>query len=414
MGNTKKVVVIGAGAIGLSAAYYLSREGYRVTVLERSTRPEGCSYGNAGMIVPSHFIPLAAPGIIMKGIRWHFNPESPFHIKPSPDPELIKWLWKFYRSSNHKHVNNSASILALLNLTSRGMLEELNNILNFGFESKGLIMVANTDRGMREEMEAVKLAKKAGIKTEKLSTGDIEKLQPGVRFNVKGGLYFRQDASINPSLFMTRMLSWLRDKGIITEYGADVKGFTQEGGKIKAVVTGNGVYQADEVILAAGAWSPEVAGKLGIKLPVIAGKGYSITVANPVKQLTIPSILSEGKVAVTPFGNLLRFAGTMELTGSDQGIDKQRVTGLIKSIRAYMPDFKEVDLESQKVWVGLRPVSADGLPYIGRFNSVNNLIAATGHSMMGISLSAVTGSIIEEIVSGKPSMFDLGRLSPNR
>jgi len=414
MGGTKKIIIIGAGAIGLSAGYYLEREGYDITILERSSRPEGCSFGNAGMIVPSHFIPLAAPGVIKKGIKWHFNPESPFHIKASADPELIKWLWKFYRSSSHKHVDNSISILSILNLASRDLFKEMSKTLDFGFESKGLLMVANTNRGLQEELETVKLAKKVGIITEVVTASEIEKLQPGIRFDVKGGVYFRQDANINPSLFMTKMSAWLHERGVKTEYGVSVTGFEAENGTIKSVITDKGLFNADEVIVAAGAWSPSITAKLGIKLPVVAGKGYSITVANPVKQLTIPSILSEGKVAITPFGNLLRFAGTMGLADSNDRIEKRRVKGMIKSIRSYMPDFNEVDLESLKIWVGLRPVSADGLPYIGRFKRYSNLLAATGHSMMGISLAPVTGRLLEEIVSDKTTLADLARLSPDR
>lgn len=410
----RKIVIIGAGSIGLTAAYYLQQEGYDITILEKNGSPGGCSWGNAGMIVPSHFIPLAAPGIVMQGVKWLFNPESPFHIKPSADPRLALWLLKFYRSSTQRHVLDSMELLGRLNLESRNLFEQLAATFDTGFRSAGLLILANTPKGLREEMEIVKLAPRAGIMAEALSKSDVEKMQPGIRLNITGGVYFSQDATIDPALYLSGLSEYLTNNGVRIVYNAEVKGFIIKNRNITQIITGAGDFTSHEVILAAGAWSSRVTATLGVSLPVIAGKGYSITLTEPVKQLNVPAILSEARIAVTPMGEMLRFAGTMELSGTDTTIDRRRLKGMIGNIPSYLPDFNAEQFADKHTWVGLRPVSSDGLPYIGRFAKYHNLIAATGHSMMGISLSPVTGKIIEEIVSGKPHSIDIARLSPAR
>lgn len=410
----KKIVIIGAGSIGLTSAYYLLQEGYDITILERNNRPEGCSYGNAGMIVPSHFVPLAAPGVVMKGIKWMLSPESPFHITPSFDPVLISWLWRFYRSSTHRHVTNSMNLLSRLNIESRNLFEQFSQKFETGFMKAGMLMLANSMKGLMEETKLVKLAPKAGITAEVLSVNEISKLQPGIQLNIVGGIYFQQDASINPGLYLSELSGYLRANGVQILYDAGVTNFIIENKVIRSIITETGRYSTDEVILAAGAWSSDVIKKLGISLSVIAGKGYSITLDNPVKQLSVPAMLSEARVAITPMGKMLRFAGTMELTGNNLSIAKKRVAGMVKNISSYLPDFQNNQFSGQNIWVGLRPVSSDGLPFIGRFAKFRNLIAATGHSMMGISLSPITGKLVEEIVSGKPPTIDISKLSPAR
>lgn len=410
----KKIVIIGAGSIGLTTAYYLLQEGYDITILDKNGSPGGCSWGNAGMIVPSHFIPLAAPGVVKQGVKWLFNPESPFHIRPSVDPRLAGWLLRFYRSSTHRHVLDSMELLGRLNLESRNLFEQLSAIFDTGFSAAGLLIMANTRKGLTEEMEIVKLAPRAGIMAEALSVSEIEKMQPGIHLNITGGIYFRQDASINPALFLSGLSDYLTGNGVRIVYNAEVTGFIIQNREISTIITGAGDFRADEVVLAAGAWSPHVTATLGVSLPVIAGKGYSITLTEPPGQLTVPAILSEARIAVTPMGETLRFAGTMELSGTDITISRRRVKGMISNIAAYLPDFRNEQFADKDTWVGLRPVSSDGLPYIGRFAKYHNLIAATGHSMMGISLSPVTGKLVEEIVSGKPHSIDISRLSPAR
>jgi D-amino-acid dehydrogenase len=410
----KKIVVIGAGSVGLTTAYYLLKEGYDVTILEKNGSPGGCSWGNAGMIVPSHFIPLAAPGIVSRGVKWLFNPESPFHIKPSADPRLAFWLLKFFRSSTKRHVLDSMEMLGRLNLESRNLFEELSATFDTGFSAAGLMILANTEKGLKEEMEIVKLAPRAGIMAEPLSRSEAEKMQPGVRLNISGGVYFSQDASIDPALYLSGLSEYLTSNGARIVYNAEVKGFIIKERKISHIITGAGDFTSHEVILAAGAWSSRVTATLGVSLPVIAGKGYSVTLNDPVKQLKIPVILSEARIAVTPMGEMVRFAGTMELSGNNIAVDQRRLKGMIGNIPSYLPDFNAEQFAEKHIWAGLRPVSSDGLPYIGRFAKYHNLIAATGHSMMGISLSPVTGKIVEELVSGKPHSFNIARLSPAR
>ena len=414
MSRKKRIVIIGAGAIGLSSAYFLHKSGHDVTILDNSPKISNCSYGNAGMIVPSHFIPLAAPGVIWQGVKWLLNPESPFSIKPSINPQLISWLYRFYKSSTKQHVNSTMSQLYALNKTSRDLFVGINKEINFDLETRGLLILANTQKGFEHELVNLDLAKNLEQSAENVGVDEAKELLKLQDLNIAGAVYYKDDAHLSPAGFMNGLSNYLLNEGIITHKATEAFRFSINKTGIVGVNTNSGLIEGDEFVLATGAWSAELIRKLGIKLLVAPGKGYSFTIQNPDYQLGLPCILAEAKVAITPFKNSLRFAGTMEIGGFNLSVDKRRVSGMIKSINSYFPDYKNVNLEGSNVWAGLRPVSYDGLPFIGRFKKYPNLIAATGHSMMGISLAPVTGNIIENIVSNKKSNFNLDLLSPNR
>ena len=175
-----------------------------------------------------------------------------------------------------------------------------------------------------------------------------------------------------------------------------------------------GEFAADEFILCGGSWSPVLARELGLKIPIQAGKGYSLTLTQPRELPQLCSIFTEARVAVTPMGASLRFGGTMEIAGLNEDINPVRVQGIIKSVPKYFPKFTPEDFDGIQPWRGLRPCSPDGLPYLGRTAKFSNLILATGHAMMGMSLSPITGQLVSEIVSGEKPSFDLNLLSPDR
>ncbi|BDD10693.1 amino acid dehydrogenase [Fulvitalea axinellae] len=414
----KKIVIVGGGIVGLCAAYYLRQDGHQVTILEKEEKTgQACSAGNAGMIVPSHFIPLAAPGVIAKGIKWMFSPESPFSIKPSLDSELISWLWKFYRSANDGHVRSSAGILKDLNLMSRSLFAEFaqSDDIDFSFGEKGLLMLYNTAKAQQEETETAKMAEKIGIQADMLDAKQVQELEPGIKVNVRGGVHYVKDAHIDPVEFCDALEDFLKSKGVEIVNGAEVKTFGQVNGQIKHLTTQNGErHEADEFVLAAGAFSTTLLQGLNASIPMIAGKGYSVTVPNLEQRPSVPSIFCEAKVAVTPMGDNLRIGGTMELTGRNLSVRKAKVRGILKSIPDYYPDMPAGNMGKLPVWSGLRPCSPDGLPYIGRFQNHQNMIAATGHAMMGVSLGPVTGKLVADIVSGKEPSLPLAQLSPDR
>lgn len=411
-----KIGIIGGGIIGLSSAFYLTKAGHQVTIIEQSDLKDGCSFGNAGMIVPSHIIPLAAPGMITKGIRWMFNSSSPFYVKPRLSGDLIRWGYYFYKNATKEHVAKSAPALKEISLLSKAMYQQLSKELpfDFGYHERGLLMLYQTKENEHEEAETAVLASKQGIEARVLSATEVQALEPDVKVNVRGGVYFPGDAHITPQAFVNQMIVHLKNHGVRINADTTVNDFQLENGKIKAIITDKGDFEFDEVIIATGSWSGIITSKLGISLPMQAGKGYSFTLPDIEKNVRVPSIFLEARVAVTPMGNTLRFGGTMEITGVDHHISMNRVKGIVDAIPNYYPELKVKMPKQNEVWHGLRPCSPDGLPYIGRSKRIPNLVLATGHSMMGLSLGPGTGKLVSEIISREKTSIDIGLFEPER
>jgi len=417
MRSEKHVLVIGSGVIGLCSAFYLTRRGHRVTIVDRvAPEHEGCSFGNAGFCCPSHFVPLAAPGMVARGLKWMWNPESPFWIKPRFDRELFDWGWKFWRASNKRHVTAAAPLLRDLQFASRAAFEELadSSDNDFGLVKKGLLNLCKTQHALDEEAKVAEAARNLGVAAEVLDAQATAKLDPGIRMDIAGAAYFPQDCYLWPNRFMTSLRARLEESGAQLSWRTDVTGFKVGGNRIEAVATAAGELRAEEYVLCGGSWSPFLARELGLKLPMQAGKGYSLTLPNPRQRPQICAILTERRVAVTPIGDRLRFGGTMEMTGLNERINPTRVQGIIKSALMYYPDFTPEDFAGVKPWCGLRPCSPDGLPYVGRTAQYSNLTIATGHAMLGLSLGPATGQIVGQIISDVKPFIDISLLDPDR
>lgn len=413
----RHIIVIGGGVIGCCTACYAVRKGHQVTVIDR--HPEeyaGCSFGNAGMIVPSHFVPLAAPGMVALGLKWMWNPESPFYIKPRFDWDLLSWGWKFYRAANAARVATSAPLLRDLHLASRAAFEELAALPDndFGLVKKGLLMLCKSDHALAEEAKTAELARQFGLPAEVLDARQTAALEPNVRMNIAGSVYFPKDCHLSPARFMSALRQHLKAAGVQFMWNTGVTGFALDGNRIRAVKTPRGEITADEFALCGGSWSPVVARSLRLNLPMQAGKGYSLTLTKPRQLPAICSIFAEARVAVTPMGETLRFGGTMEIAGLNEEINAVRVQGIVKSVPQYYPEFTVNDFAGIQPWCGLRPCSPDGLPYLGRTQKYANLVIATGHSMMGLSLAPITGKLVAALFSGEKPEIDLQRLSPDR
>ena len=404
-----KIGILGGGIIGLSSAYYLNKAGHDVTIIDQTNLLDGCSHGNAGMIVPSHFIPLAAPGMISKGIRWMFDSTSPFYIKPRFSKSLIKWGYHFYRSATSAHVQKSAPALKEISLLSKSLYQEWKQELpfDFGYQEKGLLMLFKTKEAEHEETNTVEMASRYGVEAYLLNASEVQNLETQIKVDVKGGVYFPGDAHLNPNVLVSNLIKYLRQKGVSFRDKTTLKDFQIDNGKVLAVKTNNGDFRFDEVVMALGSWSSEMGGKLQLSLPMQAGKGYSFTLNDVVNNVQIPSIFLEARVAVTPMGNSLRFGGTMEITGVDHRINMNRVKGIVNAIPRYYPKMLVPMPNQENVWHGLRPCSPDGLPYIGRSKKIENLIIATGHSMMGLSLAPATGLLVSELVDNKKSSMNI-------
>ncbi len=411
------VIIVGGGVIGLCSAYYAAQKGHRVTILERGAPDhDSCSIGNAGMIVPSHVVPLAAPGAVGFALKSVWNPESPFYLRPRLDPDLVAWGLRFWSRANPAHVARSAPLLRDLHLASRACYEELADSQGFDFQlvRRGLLMLCRTRHGLEEEKRTATLIRKLGIPAEVLDPDRTAALDPGVRMSVVGSVYFPKDCHMTPNRFVAGLTRRLETEGVGFSWQTEVRGWDAGGGRIHAVRTSRGELTADEFVLACGAWSPAVARDLRLRLLMQAGKGYSLTMPSPPRLPALCSLLSEARVAVTPMGSSLRIGGTMEIAGLDQKIDPVRVRGIIKAVPQYFPDFTPSDFEGIRPWCGLRPCSADGLPYLGRPARFSNLVVATGHAMMGMSLGPVTGKLVAEILSGELPSINIEALSPDR
>ncbi len=414
---SKNVLILGAGAIGLSCALHCVRKGHHVTVIERNgAQRDGCSFGNAGMIVPSHFVPLAAPGMVALGLKWMWNPESPFYIKPRWDGELFDWAYKFWRAANAEHVRRSAPLLRDLSFASRVLFEEFAAQAENEIElvTRGLLMLCKTQHALDDEAKFAAQANQLGVPAEILDAQQTAKIDPGVTMAVAGAIYFPKDGHFTPDKYLAALQRRCAEAGVKFEWNAEVSGLAIRENKIAAVQTSCGEFSADEIILCGGSWSPVIARGLGLKIPIQAGKGYSLTLAQPRELPRLCSIFTEARMAVTPMGSSLRFGGTMEISGLNEAINPVRVQGITKSVAKYFPKFSPADFENIQPWRGLRPCSPDGMPYLGRTTKFSNLIVATGHAMMGMSLSPITGKIVSEIVSGEQPVFDLRLLSPDR
>ncbi|MCU0419539.1 MAG: FAD-dependent oxidoreductase [Cyclobacteriaceae bacterium] len=402
-----KVAVIGGGIIGLCSAYYLKKAGHDVLVFDQSSLEDGCSIGNAGMVVPSHIIPLAAPGMVAKGIRWMFDSQSPFYVRPRFDFDLLRWGLEFYRHANPRHVARSIPALKELSLLSKACYQQLVREVpfDFAYHERGLLMLYQTQRAAHEEAETADIANRHGVKAEVLSAREVQALEPNVRINVRGGVFYPGDAHLTPSLLMRGLREHLQQLGVRLMTSTEVRGFVLHHDHARSVCTAAGDHPVDSIVLAAGSWSGAVARQLHLRLPMQAGKGYGFTLPDVKENVRIPSILLEARVAVTPMGSSLRFGGTLEITGIDHTIHLNRVRGIVQAIPRYYPEMSVSMPKKEDIWHGLRPCSPDGLPYLGRLERVPNVIVATGHAMMGLSLAPGTGKLVAELVENeKPSM----------
>lgn len=425
-----KAAIIGGGIIGLSSAWYLNQSGWEVTVFERGDLSDNCSFGNMGYLSPSHFVPLAQPGVVSQGILWMFDQKSPFYVRPELSWPLIDWGLKFVRACNPRNVQNGARPMTDLLLLSRKLTAEWAASGEFAFEyhEKGCINYYRTEKYEKGELETVRAGRDLGLDIQILSREEAHELEPELKPDVRGGAWYKDDAHLHPNTLMRELRAALERKGVIIHTNTEVTGMEKKSGKISTLhLSDNSSWTGDLVVLAAGSWSREVARLAGEYLPVMPGKGYSMTVDVENQPLRHPCILLEAKVAITPWDKKLRIGSTMEIGKMNDRILLPRVQGILEAVPKYLPGyssdtaFRELsDMDSlkqnlrQKVWYGFRPLSVDGLPYIGYAKKTSNLLIASGHAMLGLSFGAGTGKIIAELADGKPTSVEVGAFDPGR
>lgn len=407
-------LIIGGGVIGVCAAYYLAERGAPVTLVEQGEVAAGSSYGNAGLIVPSHVVPLAEPGALASGLKWMLDPESPFYIKPRLDLDLISWLLRFAAAAREGPMRRAIPVMRDLGCASSALYNELAALdgLNCYYEQNGMLLLYNTQHGLERGAAEARLLNEFDVPAKMLDGAAVRAIAPQVRPEVVGALRFPQDAHFNPADFVRGLARLVERKGARIYAHTEVLGFETAGRKVTTIQTTRGDFRPGQVVLATGSWSPGVARDLRLNVPIQPAKGYSVTVKRPAACPTIPMLLGEARVAVTPMGPTLRFAGTLELAGLDFSINRRRVEALRRAVPEYLTGME--DLETVEIWRGLRPCTPDGLPIIGRAQKFENLIFATGHAMVGMSLGPITGKLVAQVACGEKPEMDLTPLRLER
>ncbi len=410
------VLVVGAGVIGVCSAWFLRQTGARVVLLDRGEVCSGSSYGNAGLVVPSHSVPLAEPAALAHGLRWLLSPDSPFYIKPRLDLDLLRWLWRFRRAATPARVERAIPVLRDLHLASRALYADFAAAgLDFGYCERGRVLVCNTEAGLAEAIDEAHHMRSAGLQAEELTPASLAHILGDLRLNCVGGTSYPQDAHLDPALFVRSLAQRARDAGVEIIESAEVLRIDSRRRVVSVVDTTRGAFQPQRLVLAAGSWSPPLAVGLGLDLPIQPAKGYSVEIEAPADAPAVPFMLTEAKVGVTPLGRgRLRFAGTLELAGLDLSVNRRRVDAIVNAVPRYVPDWNPADFRVREVWRGLRPCTPDGLALIGRPRDWDNVVLAAGHAMIGMSLGPVTGRLVAQIVGGQTPDFDLGLFDPDR
>ena len=407
------VLVVGGGAIGACVALDLARRGAAVTLLERG--PElawGCSSGNAGLICPSHAAPLATPGALRQGLRWLGKPDSPFFLRPRP--AVLPWLARFVAACTEARAKRSSIVIRELSSASLALHEELaREGLDTGFLRRGSLNVYGTPSSFEEAKREAAESAGAGIDSHLLEgTAAVQELAPSVTGPVAGAVYYPGDAHCDPLRFVRAVGAAASDAGVSISTRCEVLDLRRRNSMIQLVSTTAGELAAGEIVLAAGAWTPALARRLGSVVPVEGGKGYHVDLESAAGDPTLPVWFQESRVIATPLAGRLRLAGTLELAGLDLSVDRRRVEAVVRAGHRGLSGLH--GRRTLEVWRGLRPCSPDGLPIIGRAREVSNVVLATGHGMMGLTLAPVTAQLVGEIVTGSVPSHPLEPVGPER
>ena len=408
-----RTIVIGAGVIGLACAYSLRRRGRDVVVVDMGLPGEACTRGNAGWITPSLSAPIPAPGLTWTSIRWMLKSDSPLYISPPAAPGLARWLWRFWRHCNPRDFIAGLHAVATLNQSTHAAFAQLERDgVAFELYRDGLLFVFKDERYMENVRREFDYHQHYGYQVPpRLSGAEIRRLEPAVSEAVTTGFLVKEESHVRPETLAAGYLAKLGELGVEVKTGVRVTRAATSRGRATGIETDAGSLSGDEVLVAAGAWSGQVTELFGVALPVQAGKGYSITVNGGGPTLARPVYLGEARIGCSPFAGAVRFAGTMELSGINTTLDRRRVAGIRRGIRDYLA--QPLGETEGTEWVGMRPLTPDGMPMLGKVPGFDNVFLATGHAMLGVTLAPVTGELMADLMTGVGSPiakpFDPGR-----
>ncbi len=408
MTTKSDVLIIGGGPVGLSCAYYLLKSGRKVTIIDAKEIGKGSGSGNAGHIVPSHIIPLAAPGVVTSALKWMLDPaHSPFGMKVSLDPSYLSWLLKFVLACNESNVQKNLKPLNELGQLSAKNFAQIvaEEKFDCSYQEKGLLFLYKTEKALHDGQHEGEFMQKHGIPVSVYDKNKIHEIEPAALDDIIGGVHFTGDSHLNPAVFLKLLSDRVREMGAELLENTAVTGFESAGGKVRVVRTGAGEFEAEQVILAAGALSPSVAKDLKLNIPIQPARGYSLTMSANKIMPSHALILGERRIAVSPMDGVLRFTGRLEVGNSNMEPNPVWLERIENSAREYLRLDEKLDVK--ETWAGLRPTTPDGVPIIGKSPKHENLFLATGHAMLGLSLGLGTGQVIAELLNGRDTALNV-------
>lgn len=413
--TNERVIVVGAGIVGIGCAHYLSKAGFEVTVIDRGTIAGACSHGNCGYICPSHVLPLTEPGAIGVAIKSLLNRNAPFRVKPRFSPALWNWMWQFARRCNHRQMLKAGQHLKAILDSSMVEYQKLiaDESLDCEWKENGLLYVLQTPHGMEEFAETDRLlTEHFGVTARRIDGGDLPDFEPALKPGLAGAFHYPGDASVRPDLLNSQWSSRLRERGVTFIENCELTAIEKSSGEVSSIRTTTGQLDAEHFVFATGAWGTRLSSDLECRIPIQPGKGYSVTMKRPELCPRYPMLLPEHKVGVSPFDNGYRLGSMMEFAGYDTAIHPRRIKQLRDSAEPYLvtPHTEEV----HETWYGWRPMTWDSLPIIGRTPRLINAWLATGHNMLGLSLATATGRLISELVQGQSPHIDPAAFSVER
>lgn len=410
-----RAVVVGGGVVGACSAYYLANAGWRVTVLDRGRFGRGCSHANCGYVCPSHVLPLAAPGAVWSTLKTLFGRNSPLKVRPAVVLKNPGWFLGFARRCNERDMLAGGRAIQALLASSRSLFDDLiaGEYLDCEWETKGLLFVFRSRAAFDHYAHADRLLTEAfGTPARRLDADALLALEPALLPGNAGGYLYEADAHLRPDKFMSELRRVLVALGVEVREECEVTGFARENSTAKAARTPAGDVEADQFVIATGAWTRQLNRELGGRVPIQPGKGYSVTMPRPAVCPTYPLIFEEHRVAVTPFQSGYRLGSTMEFAGYDETMNRGRLGILTDAAKLYLRD--PVAVPVQEEWWGWRPMTPDGLPVVDRSPALGNVLIAAGHNMLGLSMATGTGKLVAELVSREkphvdPTPYRLGR-----
>ncbi|MBI5945420.1 MAG: FAD-dependent oxidoreductase [Chloroflexi bacterium] len=415
MKSKHDVLIIGGGPVGLSCAYYLLKSGRRVTLLDANEIGRGSGSGNAGHIVPSHIIPLAAPGVVTSALKWMLDPaHSPFGMKVSLDPNYLSWLLKFVLACSEANVLRSIKPLNDLGQLSAKNFAQIvaEDKFDCAYQEKGLLFLYKTEKAFHDGQHEGEFIQKHGIPVSVYDKAKIHAVEPAALDDVIGGVHFTGDAHLNPAVFLSLLKERVKSMGAELMNGTQVIGFNSANGKVTKIKTTAGDFEAEQIVLAAGALTPSIAEDLKLNIPIQPARGYSTTMSATKTMPSHALILGERRVAVSPMGEVLRFTGRLEVGNYSMEPNPVWIQRIENSAREYLRLDEKLDVK--ETWAGLRPTTPDGMPIIGKSPQHSNLIFATGHAMLGLSLGPGTGQVVAELLNGQEPAVSLSPMRLDR